>query len=51
MSDSTKRNSNTATVGVAAPDATVYSETGEQVKLSTLWASGPTLLVFVRHFG
>jgi peroxiredoxin len=34
-----------------APDFEVLTTTGEPVRLSTLWASKPLLLAFIRHFG
>lgn len=33
-----------------APDATLDSSNGP-VKLSSLWADGPLVLVFLRHLG
>lgn len=30
---------------------TVLDERGEAVRLGTLWATKPAVLVFVRHFG
>lgn len=38
-------------VGDAAPNGTGLSQTGEPVELENLWADGPTLLTFLRHFG
>jgi peroxiredoxin len=34
-----------------APDLELTAATGETVRLSSLWASRPLLLVFIRHFG
>ncbi len=38
-------------VGDAAPNGTAVSQTGEPIELANLWAEGPTLLTFLRHFG
>ena len=38
-------------VGDAAPGGTALAQTGEAIQLSGLWADGPTLLTFLRHFG
>ncbi len=38
-------------IGDSAPDYTLKSSTGEDVSLSSLWAAGPTVLTFLRHFG
>lgn len=38
-------------VGDKAPGGTAVSQTNELIELSTLWADGPTLLTFLRHFG
>ena len=38
-------------IGDAAPDATVLDIRGQPVSLADLWPEGPTLLVFLRHFG
>ncbi len=38
-------------VGEAVPEATFLDESGQKVNLSELWASGPVLLAFVRHYG
>ncbi|MBK9054356.1 MAG: hypothetical protein IPL78_26635 [Chloroflexi bacterium] len=37
--------------GELAPDSLVYSATGQPVHTSELWADGPVLLTFLRHFG
>jgi hypothetical protein len=29
----------------------ILTANGEHVKLSSLWETGPAILVFVRHFG
>jgi peroxiredoxin len=34
-----------------APDLSLATATGETIRLASLWASRPLLLVFVRHFG
>lgn len=39
------------TVGSPAPDHTLVNLAGERVTLSSLWAKGPVLLTFLRHFG
>lgn len=38
-------------VGQIAPDATVADSAGQPVALASLWANGPVLLSFLRHFG
>jgi hypothetical protein len=38
-------------VGQAAPAATLLNPAGASVLLSDMWAKGPTLLTFLRHFG
>lgn len=38
-------------IGDAAPDLPLLTETGAEVRLSTLWRSEPIFLNFVRHFG
>jgi peroxiredoxin len=38
-------------VGDAAPDLELADTTGARRRLSEAWASGPALLVFLRHFG
>jgi hypothetical protein len=38
-------------VGSAAPDAVLLGPGEREVRLSTLWKRGPTVLVFLRHFG
>ncbi len=38
-------------IGDPAPDAELQNAAGETVSLSNLWASGPVLLTFLRHFG
>lgn len=37
--------------GLPAPEAKVYNANGQPVQISTLWADGPILLTFLRHFG
>ncbi len=34
-----------------APDLAVLDLSGKPVQLSSLWAKGPLLLAFTRHFG
>lgn len=51
MTDNNRKGIGEAKINAPAPDALVYNEAGQQVKLSSLWENGPTLLVFVRHFG
>ncbi len=38
-------------IGDAAPDYTLLDSEGRAVSLREAWASGPTLLTFLRHFG
>jgi hypothetical protein len=38
-------------VGQVAPNATVINVDEESVALASLWATGPTFLTFLRHFG
>ena len=38
-------------VGEPAPDMAVLGEGDREVRLSELWREGPTVLVFLRHFG
>lgn len=38
-------------VGDEAPDATLLDETGTERRLSELWADGPAVVLFWRHFG
>jgi hypothetical protein len=38
-------------VGDPAPEITVLDINNQPVKLADYWASGPTLLSFLRHFG
>jgi peroxiredoxin len=42
---------NALSVGQGAPDATLQDQDGNEVALSSLWQTHPTLLVFLRHFG
>ena len=37
--------------GDLAPDAEMIDAQGKAVALSSLWADGPVLLTFLRHFG
>lgn len=37
--------------GDPAPDLTLRDGSGRDVRLSTLWATRPLLLVFLRHYG
>jgi len=36
---------------VNAPEVTLEGRGGARVPLSSLWSEGPTILVFLRHFG
>lgn len=38
-------------IGDHAPDLTLASSKGEQKQLSSLWADGPALMLFWRHYG
>lgn len=38
-------------VGDLAPSASVIDIHGNSVELKDLWANGPTVLTFLRHFG
>lgn len=37
--------------GDLAPDMTLVDAQGQEVTLSSHWAQGPVLMVFLRHFG
>jgi peroxiredoxin len=37
--------------GRSAPDAILQDADGRDVRLSDLWRAGPSVLVFLRHFG
>ena len=37
--------------GDIAPDYTLKTSQGDTVSLRDLWAEGPTVLTFLRHFG
>lgn len=37
--------------GDPAPEATLLGEGDRPVPLAALWAEGPLVLVFLRHFG
>lgn len=37
--------------GDQAPDSLVYSADGQPLQIVDLWANGPVLLTFLRHFG
>jgi len=39
------------TVGDRAPDVVLLRADGQPVPLSSFWAHGPAVLVFLRHFG
>lgn len=43
--------SNKLRIGDAAPVATGLDIAGNEIGLSSQWATGPTLLTFLRHFG
>lgn len=38
-------------VGDPAPDVVLKGADGRPVSLSEFWKRGPTILVFLRHFG
>lgn len=38
-------------IGDAAPDFVLVNQDGVAVALRDLWANGPTVLSFLRHFG
>jgi hypothetical protein len=38
-------------IGDPAPDAVLFGEGDAEHRLSALWKRGPTVLVFLRHFG
>jgi peroxiredoxin len=38
-------------VGDLAPDLTLSDSRGDQTRLSSLWADGPALILFWRHYG
>ncbi|MDX1994139.1 MAG: hypothetical protein SF029_17260 [bacterium] len=38
-------------IGDQAPTFLLTDQNGNQVELEQLWANGPTLLTFLRHFG
>src|SRR3979409_282682 len=40
-----------ARVGDQAPDLMLAGSTGNQAQLSSLWADGPALILFWRHYG
>lgn len=37
--------------GDRAPDACLWNEEGDEVRLAAFWHERPVALVFVRHFG
>jgi len=39
------------TVGGPAPELVYTSSAGEQKRLSSLWATRPALVLWLRHFG
>lgn len=39
------------TVGSAAPDFPYHPARGESRRLAELWAQGPALVLWLRHFG
>ena len=45
------KTSSWATVGSPAPDLVYSNQQGETVLLAELWAKGPAMLVWLRHFG
>lgn len=50
MTSTSRRAGERLRPGDAAPDARVMSASGE-VALASLWADGPVVLTFLRHFG
>jgi peroxiredoxin len=38
-------------LGLHAPDAVLEDAAGGEVRLSDFWRAGPSVLVFLRHFG
>lgn len=38
-------------VGNTAPSVTLIDAEGQNIEIGNLWANGPTLLTFLRHFG
>jgi peroxiredoxin len=44
-------NQNRLSIGAPAPDFTLLGVDGQPVALASLWANGPTVLTFLRHFG
>jgi peroxiredoxin len=41
----------TPAVGDPAPDVTLLTSDGDQVRLSELWKRQPVVVVFLRYFG
>ena len=42
---------NRLTVGEPAPDPLLLGEGEREIQLSHFWSRGPTVVVFLRHFG
>jgi peroxiredoxin len=38
-------------VGDPAPDVEVLDDLGHRVRVSAMWAQGPAVLAFLRHYG
>jgi peroxiredoxin len=38
-------------IGTFAPNLTLVNVQNQPINLADLWANGPTLLTFLRHFG
>jgi peroxiredoxin len=38
-------------VGDRAPDVEVLDDQGRRVQVSAMWAQGPAVLAFLRHYG
>ena len=51
MAESGSANASALRVGSAAPSLTVFDAAGAPAVLAELWAAGPLLLTFLRHFG
>ncbi len=45
------KTSSWVTVGSPAPDLVYSNQQGETMHLAELWAKGPAMLVWLRHFG
>jgi peroxiredoxin len=38
-------------VGDRAPDVEVLDDQGRRVRVSAMWAQGPAVVAFLRHYG